>query len=310
MLTLKVYDIPEKRITYIMQYKKNKIINMKTILVPTDFSKNAGNAVQYAIKIAKKQKAKIILLHVFHFPYVTPDTPVQFISETIEEIQKTSEKKLKLLSSDIIKSKIKCEYLNHEGLPAGVILETIEKKKPDLVIMGTKGASGIKELIMGSNTAKVIEKSTHPVIAIPAGAKFNGIKKIIYASDYHTSDIDALKKLVELAKFFNAKIVVLHVTDGAFNQYSEETYLNDFKNKVRKKIKYEKITYKLASGKYLPSVLEKNIKEELPDLIAMSNRHRNLFERIFGSSVTKKMAYHSKIPLMAFHHKQESVVFI
>ncbi|TAL60147.1 MAG: universal stress protein, partial [Bacteroidetes bacterium] len=132
---------------------------MKTILVPTDFSKDASNAVRYATAIAKKEKAKIILLHAFHFTYISPDVPAQFAAETIEAMKADSEHKLKLISSEIVKSKIECEYLNNEGFTLDVILKAIEKQKPDLVIMGTKGASGIKEVLIGSNTAKVIEKS-------------------------------------------------------------------------------------------------------------------------------------------------------
>jgi len=165
-------------------------------------------------------------------------------------------------------------------------------------------------VLMGSNTASVIEKATCPVIAVPESASFDGVKKITYATDYRESDIDALKKLIEIAKPFNARITILHASDEEFSRYSEETYLNDFKNKVKKKIRYDKISYKLIYGKYLPKALGEEIATSAPDLLAMSTQHRNAVEKFFGTSITKKMAFHSKIPLMAFHHKKESVVFI
>lgn len=282
---------------------------MKTILVPTDFSKNADNAIKYAAAIAKKENAKIILLHAFYFVYTSPDVPALFVSETNEIIEQAAEKKLKTICSGIIKSKVECEYLNKQGPAVYTILEVIEKKKPDLVIMGTKGASGIKKMLIGSTTTKIIEKAKSPVISVPEDAKFRGIKKIIYATDYQSSDIEALKKLVEIAKLFHAEIIVIHASDEEFNIYSGETYLDDFKDRVRRKVRYEKISYKLIFGKQLEQVLQKQVTELQPDLLAMSTQYRNVFEKLFWASMTKKMAYHSEVPLMAFHHKQESAVF-
>ena len=282
---------------------------MKTILVPTDFSKNSINAIDYAVALAKREKAKIILLNAFHI--VSPSFDIPLPSDIINSTRIDINKKLEMLCAEIKKTKkVKCDSIVKFDLAVDAIIETTKEVKPDLIIMGTKGASGIKEVLMGSNTASVIEKAQCPVIAVPESARFDGIKKISYASDYYASDIDAMKKLVEIAKLFNAKITVIHVSDEEFTRYSEETYLNDFKSKVRKKIKYDKISYKLVFGKHLEKVLDKEIDEWHPDLLAMSTLHRNLFYKIFGTSVTRKMAFHSEVPLMVFHHKKESVVFI
>lgn len=281
----------------------------KTILVPTDFSKNSLNAVEYASAIAKKEKAKIILLNAYH--YIPPSSDIPLPSDIIHSMHIDSLEKLSALCSEIVKSKkIKCEFLSKFDLAVNAIIETSKEKKSDLIIMGTKGASGIREVLMGSNTASVIEKSKCPLIAVPEKAGYTGINNIMYASDYHESDIDALKKLVELARFFKSRIIVLHASDEEFNRFSEEEYLKIFKNRVQRKIRYNRISYKLAFGKLLKKVLQKEIEESNPDLIAMSTRHRNLFEKLFGTSVTRKMAFHSEIPLMAFHHKKESVVFV
>ena len=284
---------------------------MNTILVPIDFSKNSNNALNYAIEIAKNGNSKIVLLHAFHIIIGTIENVGQTTRNIQDVMKKQTDKKLKDLCFEIIKSKkMNCEFISKVDLAVDAILETIDDIKADLVVMGTKGASGIKEVLIGSNTATVIEKAKCPVIAVPEGAKFDGIKKITYATDYHESDIDALKNLVEIAKPFNAQISTLHASDEEFTPYNEKVYLNTFKNKVQKKIKYKKISYKLAYGKYLGKVLDEHIKKESPDLLVMSTRHRNMFDKIFGSSVTKRMAYHTKIPLLVFHHKQDATIFI
>jgi nucleotide-binding universal stress UspA family protein len=281
---------------------------MKTILVPTDFSSNANNALDYAIAFAKKEKAKIILLHTFHITYmINPDIPQQLVAEQVFATEEMANSKLKLLCEKVEhKGKVKCEFLNKQGLTVDMILSTAEEIKPDIVIMGTRGASGIKEIILGSTTADVIEKVKCPVIAVPEQASFHQIKNITYATDYHTNDIEAIKKLVDISKLFNPYITVLHVSDKALTHKSEEEKLEELKEKVNHKIKYDKIFYKLVYGQDLVKVLTKHIKGESPDMLVMSMHSRNLFDKLFGTSFTKKVAYHTRIPLMAFHSKQEA----
>lgn len=283
----------------------------KTILVPTDFSKGAGNALEYAVALAKKENAKIILLNVYHLTVYISELTGKSDRQIVEEMESSVNKNLQSLCRNISKTKkVKCEYISKYDLAVDGILDTIREIKPDMVIMGTKGASGVKEILMGSNTAKVIEKAKCPVIAVPENASFKGIRLITFATDYHASDIDVIKKLAEIAKPFNAKINVLHASEEDLTHEAEEMGIERFKNLVSKKIKYNKISFRVLYGRYLENVLQNHIKEESPDLLAMSTREKNFIERLFGTSTTKRMAYHTNVPLLAFHHKQESVVFI
>lgn len=283
---------------------------MKTILVPTDFSKNANNALNYAIEIAKKEHAKIILLHAFHVAYIYPDIPIQDLTEQIQAEEQLAHKQLKLLCDKVEESgTLKCEFIYKESLAVDFILYTIKKKKPDLVIMGTRGASGIKELIIGSNTAKVVEKAKCPVIVVPEKSSFSPIKNITYATDYNLSDINVLEKLIEIAKLFDAKITLLHVCFEVFTHEAEEEFLDIFKNKVKNEIHYHKMDFKLVYGNNFVDVLDNYIKHESPDLISMSTHYKNLFDKLFGTNSTKKMTYHTTIPLLAFHYKEIPVEF-
>lgn len=284
---------------------------MKTILIPTDFSKNAKNALDYAVSLAKKRNYKMTLLHAFDVLYPTSEIQVAMVVEEVSLTQKKAEEKLKKICEEITRShKISCSFVCEEGDAVNQILRTSKKIRPELIIMGTKGASGIKEVILGSNTAKVIEKANCPVIAVPEKAIFKGIKHIVFSTDYHKSDVDALKRVCGLAKIFNSRITVLHTTDQEFTKETEEEMMQNFMKIVTRKVKYNKISSLVKSGKQHEKIMHDYIREKKPDAIAMSTQRRNLLEKLFGTSLTKKMAYHTNVPLIAFHHRIDSVLFI
>jgi len=283
---------------------------MKTIIVPTDFSKNANHALMYAMELAKLENANILLLHAYSTVNVAPDISYNYAAAILGTPIENTDKQVSALLKKIEAKNVKGEALNVEGTPVDVILDMAEKKKPYLIVMGTKGASGLEEIIMGSNTATVIEKAKCPVIAVPEKAKFGSLNNITYATDYHTSDIDALKRLVEIATLSNSIITIVHVVDQTLFSDDDAEFMNSFKKKVMTKIHYPQIQYKLIYGDDVVKELETYIKKEKPDLFAMSMQHRNIYEKLFRSSVTKKMAYHTKVPLMAFHYKKDSLFFI
>lgn len=280
---------------------------MKTILVPTDFSKNASNALNYAISIAKKEKAKIILLHAYNIVYLSSDMPIEYFAEELFSAERAAKKQLDALSIRVNKSGLKCETINKQGAPVDIIIDSIKNKKPEFIVMGTKGASGIKEVFMGSNTAKVIAKATCPVIAVPERASFDGMKKIAYATNYSFSNFADLKQLVNLAKIFKSRIKLIHVAD---KEYTQRDYMTRFTEKVKQKVKYKYISAQLLESTDIEKKLEQYIKKESVSILAVSTKHRNLIERLFEKSITQKLAFHTKVPLLAFHHKQESVILI
>jgi nucleotide-binding universal stress UspA family protein len=283
---------------------------MKTILVPTDFSKNANHALRYAMELAKKENSKILLMHAYQNTYVAPDVPYQYASAIFGADIENTDKKLKGLQTKVLGNKVNCEIIKIEDSIVNAILAISEKKKPDIIVMGTKGANGLTEILIGSITAQVIEKAKFPVIAVPEKAKLSVHENICYATDYQNSDINALKKVVEIAQLFNATITIIHVAHESLAIENEQEYILKFKKKVAAKVKYPKIEYKLAHGKDVVKVLEDFMKKSKPDLFAMSTHHRNLYDKLFGTSITKKLAYHTKVPLLAFHHKNDSIFFI
>jgi nucleotide-binding universal stress UspA family protein len=286
---------------------------MKTILVPTDFSKNADNALKYAIGLAHNNK-KIILLHAFNIPHYSSDVLMEFLAEQLIATEQEAKKKLEALGQLLKFNGIKYELINQQGFAVDSIINTMKHRKTDLIVMGTKGASGLKEIFMGSNTAKTISRVSCPVIAVPAKASFNGLKKILFATSYNESDVMALKQLIEIARIFKSEIEVTHISGkhapDEDQTTEQERDLWQFEDKIKQEIKYKHLSYKLLPGPDLEKELSNYLKKGSFNLLAVSTRYRNIMERIFGKSVTKKLVYHTKIPLWAFHYQQESILFI
>lgn len=281
---------------------------MRTILLPTDFSENADKALDYTIELAKKERAKIVLLHAFRVNYTQPYNYLAYdiVTTTTENAKKESDRLLKSRGLKIDHAGgVAWEYISRENFVVDAILDVIKEKDIDLVVMGTEGAHGIKEALMGSTTARIIERSPCPVIAVPSHTDIKDIKKITYATDYHRSDLSFVMKLMELARPYNAQINFLHIAPA--EREGSDELMKMFVREVNRKTWYNNLSYKLIFGRNVAKELEDYIKRESPDLMVMSTRKRDLLERLFDRSITKRLAFHTHIPLMAFHYKKETV---
>lgn len=277
---------------------------MKTILVPTDFSKNAENALDYAIGMFGSEKAKLILLNTYLIMYTDTDFQGLYAHEQREYTEKNTNDSFTSLREKLKSHKnIEYETVSSEGLVVNTILETAEKYKVDLIVMGTKGASGLKAVLMGSTTSKVINRTIRTLIAVPEKANFKPVKKIVFATDFRANDLKVVQKLITIAEMYGSSITVFHVVTGVNDALYEENVMKKFKTKISKKISYQPITYKLLYSDNVEVKLEKYLKAESAGLLALSTKNKNLFQRVFGKSVLKKIALHTKIPLIVFHTK-------
>lgn len=274
---------------------------MKTIIIPTDFSPVATNAMHFGIDMAKSIGASVILLHVYQVPVSYTDTPIVLIS--VEELKKEAEQKLKKLQEEVehmTSGSIKIYTEARLGNIADEIENLCEKVKPFAVVMGSKGSSGIEKILFGSTTLTAIRHLTWPVICVPPGKTFgDGIKKIGFACDFknivETTPAEAIKTFV---KEFNAELHVLNV-DYHNKQFRPETpeqsallhTLLQEANPV-----YDFIEHKdIEDG--LNDFAEKN---NLDLLITIPKKHK-LLEGVFKPSSTKQLVVQSHIPVMCIH---------
>lgn len=153
---------------------------MKTIIIPTDYSPVATNAMHYGIDMAKATNASILLLHVYNIPVSYTEVPVMLVS--VEELRKNNEDKISELKKEvehITSGSLKVYTEARLGNLSDELEELCNKIRPFAVVMGTKGTSGIEKVLFGSNTLTVIRHLTWPVICVPPGKTYgNGIKKM------------------------------------------------------------------------------------------------------------------------------------
>ncbi len=264
---------------------------MKRILVPTDFSPNAEKALNFAVQIAKKAGAELFLIH------ATETSNVQQAMEAARE-------KLSLIRKSISESE-------HVEITTGIvadssvngILDAIAEYKADLVLMGTVGNTGFNERIFGSRTAVVIGKSPVPVLAIPLLSEWKEPEKILVAVNRFETAEELLQPVIRLAALFNALIQLTIFTD------TDDDYVEDYKLHERRiknfrdsmKEKYPNLEFNAVhlAGLHFRKSLQDWIDSNKIDMLVMLTHRRTLIGSVFNSSMTKKMSYHTNIPLLA-----------
>lgn len=269
------------------------------ILVPLDFSEQAINALQYAMAFAKSQKAKLVLLHAYDIPIPSAEMGMTIDENLAENFEKEADKKFKDLYRQfpdlgmlVALHKIKLAF------PADAILEEISNSDIDLTIMGTHGAHNALEELLGSNTLRVARKSPKPVLAIPSNAKLDKIQEVLFAYDYESvSNGQVVQPLTDFARYFRAKIKVLYITEkikkldqDAVNEARHlEEYLKDIPHQ-----------YHMLVATDIEEGIDQFLQEHKADILAVMPRKHKLWDRIFKSSVTRKLIHHSKVPLLVF----------
>ena len=276
---------------------------MKTILVPTDFSENAHHAIEYAVELAGHLNANILLFNFFRVPIFAGDVPIE--ASLLEELEQESFDSLNFLKVEIMEknSKLEVECISASSMNFEVeeICNVAIENGIDMIVMGTKGSSGLAKVLMGSNTAHVLENAHCPVLVVPEDARFDGLKKIVFATDYNEDDFGSIHFLKELADNFGAELIVVHLADEHSSTHHEIDRFNEFKRELSKHLPIDKMSFELIAGEDFMERLNEFIVDKKIDIMAMSTKKRNLYERLFDRSLTKQMAYHTKIPLLAFH---------
>ena len=262
---------------------------MKNILVPVDFSDASNDALKYTAELARRLNATIRLLHVY--------------TSSGNQAKTNSLEKLKSLMNSLGErySAVKWELTAESGAIAEVILSAA-KKDINLIAMGTKGVSSIEKILLGTNTAEIIEKANCPVLAIPLGTKPYTPKNIMFATDYAPGDWESAKVLTDMARTLNATITYLHVTraDDEDELDQERTQIDEFTNSIKKSTDFTRIKSRIISDNNVFMGLDAALQDSTVDLLCLSTRKRSLMEKLYNPSVTRRMAIYTQIPLLAF----------
>lgn len=264
---------------------------MKTIIAPVDFSVTSANAIAFAAELAKRSAADLLVVHV--------------LPKGANEDAATD--KLKTLESGLKKSygsELKCETAVVRGNLVAAVREMIAARQPDLLVMGTKGATGLKRILIGSNTVNVIAKTKFPVLIIPEAARFEnfnrkGKSKIVLATDLdllkNEHSLDILKEIALM--LVEPKVRVLSVRPKSANLTMLKRMVRDqLVSFFNPEIESERIT--VFSGNVMDGIDFYLGKNKDAGLVAMIARDSGfLIQRHF----TRQMASHTQLPLLVLH---------
>lgn len=269
------------------------------ILIPTDFSPLSKVAVQYAVALGKKRKAELVLLSVVSLDSA-PGRGVLNVQFLVEKMTENAAEDCAKLISEIRsenKETINITSMVVSGSPVeDVVTDYAQHNDIDLIVMGTKGATGLKKVVFGSNAAAVINKSDIPVIVVPEFARFTNLKDVVYATDIANLK-DELKTVVSIAKDFNATVHILHIVSAVGEEKldKKQTVAN-----LTKAMDYKKITFAVSLHDDAAEGIDQYVLEHKPDMLVMFTHELTFFEKIFGQSVTREMAFLSHVPLLTY----------
>lgn len=275
---------------------------MKKILFPTDFSDASKNAFIYALKLADAIGAEIITLHVYELdspPYLDVSAYLHEIYE-LEELSTFENYKGEVpLLRDIAEKNnlghIKMSnVLTQGGLVDGVLAVT-KKENIEFIVMGTKGVTHLKEIFLGTVTTKLMNSTKAIILAIPEKCQYVPIERILFTTQYKLEDIEALKKVSEFANVFHSHIDCLNVKPP--HTVYKDDFIVDFKNIF----KGQDVTFHSIVSQDIEGAILDFIDFNKVNMIAMHIHHKSFFERLFQISLSKRLAFHIKIPILAIH---------
>lgn len=276
---------------------------MKKILVPTDFSATADKALDYAIQIAKKSSGEIILLHVCTLPMAElADDPAEMKKYNHLKLAEAN-KQLFSYKGSVTEPNVTLKTIIVESEIVEGITEVADNHDVDLILMGTQGASGIKALVMGSHTSAVVAATRIPVIAVPSKYTGGTPKSIVLALEEDEDD-KVLSPVFELRNLFNSKLKTLTFTsqDAAVVEMRRHDHtLTESSSRLKTDYQLEELASDHIFGRDFNEALEIYTKEKNVNLVVMITHRKNLLQRLFRISMTRKMTYSTDIPLLCLH---------
>lgn len=289
---------------------------MKTILYATDYSKNSELALKYAYNITTRMKAKLVVIHVFDYPTMLDDLSLK-AQPAFPDIEgdafKKHNKKLSafcksVLNIDMTTSTIEIDAIENKSVVKGIAGKANEIDA-FLIITGMKGLSALREIIMGSNAKHLIEKAPCPVLTIPSHSVKTQIETIVYATDFEEEDFGAINKLAEIAKPFNAKIKIVHISP--IGETVEKRQKKDLEDKIHKHVDYPNLELDILYSDDAFNALKIYFGTSNADLMAMLERKSSRFSsKVFHRDLVKRMETYGKIPLLSFNAKHYAIFHI
>ncbi|HLO79885.1 MAG TPA: universal stress protein [Chitinophagaceae bacterium] len=271
---------------------------MIRLLVPTDFSETSRNAVAYALDMAEFiPLSTVILFNSFDKLAAGSDgTPLFSDPSARRNISLAALENLG--NSILLNRKIEVKLMAEEGSLVDNLEKIVAKEHIDIVVMGINGATRMEQIMIGSSTLSVIRRLNCPVLVIPPAARYNRIRTVVFASDMknvaETTPVNSLRKILDL---FNPRIFVANVDIEHYVEISED-YKRE-KAEMNKLLDGFEPDYAFIRLYDFAEAIHQFATDRKADLIITAPKKHGFMEKIFTTSHTEKLAYHTHIPLLA-----------
>lgn len=271
---------------------------MKKIIVPIDFSEQAANALKVAASLAKRHGSEILVLHMLELNQAIISSTEGFYQEHTVFLLKLAEKRMQEFLAKPYLEGIKVTPIIKHFKVFGELNEIAEKHHADLVVMGSHGTDGLKEIFIGSNAEKVVRHSSIPVLVIKDEISDFKVTDFVFASDFQKENIRAFNKAREFAKKLNARFHLVYINtpgDEFLSDQDIHTRVAEFQKEANSGIEVEIYNdYTVERG-----VL--NFSESInADVIGIPTHGRKGLSHFFMGSIGEDVANHSTIPVITF----------
>lgn len=296
--------------------EEDKSNQIKKVLIPVDFSDYSIKACELGINHAHKIGAEVMIMHAYFSPYFPSAIPMGDTltyqigeEETVQNILKRVHVDMENICTHInrkMKSgelpKVKYNYVLREGLPEEEIIAYSKEYHPTLIVMGTRGKSQKDMDLIGSVTGEVIEVNKVPILAIPENVPFGDLgeaKNIAFATSFNQRDLVAFDEFMEIIKPYNFHIHLFNISTSR-NEWNEIrlTGVNEY---FKKQYPEANITHTVLADGDLLLAIEKFVRDNQIEIIALSTYRRNILARMFNPSIARKMLFHTDTPLLVMH---------
>ncbi|MFY0714537.1 universal stress protein [Seonamhaeicola sp. NFXS20] len=287
---------------------------MRKILIPTDFSENAMNALKYAVELFKYEISEFYIMHTYQDDIYADESKLSQdnLKTVTATARKKSHKKLEK-TVETIKSISPNPRHNFNIISSNNLLvdeadKIVDEQNIDVIVMGTKGETDDKILTFGSHTLQVLKYVQCPVLAIPAHYKYNQPKHILFPTNYMIPyKRRELKLFCEMASPYRAVIDVLYISKTkklSMRQKDNQNFLKEELGKNTINFKIENSNQ--VSNKHIVSIIYKYIKENQVDMLVMVNTRHSFLENILFKSTINELSLHLDIPFLTLQNMKRN----
>ncbi len=272
---------------------------MKTFLFPTDFSKSAHKAANFAAQLASKQNARLVLFNSYHF-IIPNDSDYSVILDSIEFLEKISQRKLTNLKKRLhqkVDKNLEIITILKQGFVKDTIKELIPELKVDLLLMCISGNTPSGANYFGSLAIEMVNKVKIPLLLLPAKSKIANIENVVLSVDLSLPiDAIALAKGLHLLRELNIILNVIYVAETA--KIAQSKSVAEASLMIRELLGKIPHTFQSIVGENPVKEIIKFLRENKAQMLMTLPKHHNFFEKLFVESNTHQLAFGADVPVL------------